>query len=333
MSEKKQMWRTLSCLVILSLLVLTTTGFLWDWGSCTRSQRWEFNVWQDTWGWHLELRKVTVWLCTGGGGAFCGIARAGAAADQPEPVIAMQMPLEYLGVPYPWQVVITPEGGTGQTFVISAVPIYEPSIDNELEAQWPSPPGMSWRVYGADPGDLARIQEALPPSGPFEVRAEGVFSFHAAVIEPTVLITEFDPVTQEWIPAYTYAPEVPLVFEPHRAQKVRPGSKVTFTHTLTNTATTARTFDLSYDSALGWDYVLSLGQAPHIPVTNTGPVAPDEAVDILVSAWVPLEDAGAVETVVVTATAQDDAEVTATVVDRVYVGHVTYLPIIRSATG
>ena len=332
MSQKSRTWRSLLCLVVLSFILLTTSGFLWDWGVCTRFQRWEFNVWHDTWGWHFELRKITTWFCSTGAGGFCGIARADAAADQPQPAVAMQMPEEYLGLPYPLQVVIRPQGGTERTFVISMIPIYDPSVVNELEARWPSPPGSWWRVFGVNPDDIARIREALPPSGPFEIQAQGVFSFHAAAIEPSAFITEFDPVTQEWIPAYEYAPEVPVALEPHMDQEIKANSELTFTHTVTNTGTIARTFDLTYESELGWDYVISLAEAPTIPVTNTGPIAPGDAVDFLVSTWVPLEKAGAVDTVVVTATAQDAPEVTASVVDRVYVWYAYYLPIVRRGT-
>ena len=332
MSDKRRVRGSLLCLVVLSLLALTTTA-CWGYGYCRRTQVWGWRHWCDTWGCHVERRKVTTWVCSGGGGRSQAEAQVRAIDAQPQPVIAMQVPEEYLGVPYPWQVVITPEGGTGQTFVISPIPIYDPSIINELEAQWPCPPGSWWRVFGVDPDDLARIRAALPPSGPFEVRAEGVFSFHAEEIQPTMVVAEFDPVTQEWIQPYAHAPEVPLVLEPHADQEVRPNTMLTFTHTLTNTGTTVRTFDLTYASELNWPYVISLAQAPQVPVTNTGPIAPGDAVDILVSTWVPPEQAGAVETVVVTATAQDDPQVTASVVDRVYVWHICYLPIVRRGTG
>ncbi len=331
MSKKRRIWRLLLCLAVLSLLVLTTSGFRWDFGRCVRTQRLQVHRWRDTWGWHLELRKVTVWICSGGAGAFCAEARAGAAA-QPQPAIAMQVPEGYLGVPYPWIMAVKPEAGTEQNFVIRPVSIYDPSILDELKANWPPPPGTSWRVYGADPGDIAKVQAALPPSGAYEVQSEAVFSFHAGVMEPTVPVSEFDPATQEWLPPYVVAPDVPLILEPHVDQKVRPDSKVTSTHTLTNLGAITRTFDLTYLSALGWDYVMSLAQAPGIPVTNTGPVAPGETVDFLVSTWVPLEEAGSVETIVVTATAQDDPAVTQSVVNRIYVWYVSFLPMIRNGT-
>ena len=329
MSKKRRIWRLLQCLVILSLLALTTSGCGVH-GKC-EIEKWEKEIyWKDTWGEHWVYEKYSRKSCSGGAEFPYKKAQGDAAAGQPQPVVAMQVPEEYLGVPYPWIVVVKPEVGTEQTFVISPIPIYDPSIVNELEARWPSPPGSWWRVFGVDLSDVARIEEAVPPSGPFEVWAEAIFSFHAAAIERTMVIAEYDHITHEWVPPYVYAPELPVVFAPRWDREVSPNTKPTFTHTLTNTATIERTFDLTYDSALGWDYVISLAQAPGIPVTDTGPVAPGEAVDILVSTWVPPEEAGSVETVVVTATAQDDPAVTQSVVNRIYVWHVSFLPMIRN---
>ena len=331
MSKKRRIWRALACLAILSLLALAVSG-------CTTIQIWRSYRWCDTWGCHVERRKVTVVHFPAPIMPFRGRSQvetqADAIAGQPQPVIAMQVPAEYLAVPYPWIVVIKPEVGTEQTLVISPIPIYDPAVVNELEAQWPSPPGNGWRVFGVNPSDVARIEEALPPSGPFEVRAEAVFSFHAAVIEPTMPIVDFDAITQEWIPSqYVHAPEVPLLFEPHRGQGVRPNSKIAFTHVLTNTAPVGRTFDLTYESDLGWAYVIALAEALPIPVVSTGPVAPGESVDIVVSTWIPWGTSGAVDTLVVTATAQDDPAVSQFVVDRVYVWYVSYLPIMPKGTG
>ena len=334
MSGKKRLWRSLACLVALSLVLLATSGFRWGLGNCQRSTVWNTYTWCDTWGCHAERREVTTWVCGGGAGGSQGGALFAAAAAQPQPVVAMQVPQHYLAVPYPWTVVITPQVGPEQTFVIPAIPIYDISILNELEAQWPSPPGSGWRVFGADPGDLAAIQAALPRSMPFEVRDEAIYSFHAAVIEPTMPIVDFDAITQEWIPSeYVHAPEVPLIFEPHHGQGVRPNSKIAFAHVLTNTAPVGRTFDLAYESALGWDYTVALAEAPPIPVVSTGPVAPGESVDIVVSTWIPWGTSGAVDTIEVTATAQDDPAVSQFVVDRVYVWYGVYLPIMPKGTG
>jgi len=339
MSTKRRMWRSLLCVLLLSLLLLTLSGFRWGWGQCRRSTFWQWGQWCDTWGCHAERRETTTWVCAAGSsqvqsGWASVPALVDAAAAQPQPVTAVQVPVGYLVVPYPWTVVIKPPAGPERTFVFSSKPIYDPSIVNELETNWPSPPGSGWRVYGADPNDLAKIQAALPPSGPYEVQDEAIYSFHAAAIEPTLVIADFDHVTQEWIPSeYVHAPQVPLIFEPHKGQGVKPGSKITFTHTLTNTATIARTFDLTCASDLGWTYVIALAQAPGTPVTDTGPVAPGQAVDLLVSTWVPPEEAGSVETVVVTATAQDDPAVTQFVVDRIYVWYLTYLPTILRGAG
>ena len=334
MSEKRRVWRASLCLVVLSLLALLTAGFHWDWGHCERSQIWRWHHWCDTWGCHAERREITTWVCYAGArGSQPGIL-ASATAAQPQPVVAFQAPIEYLIVPYPWRVVIKPETGPERAFAISPIPIYDPAVVNELEARWPSPPGMWWRVFGADPDDLARIEEALPPSGPYEVQDEGVYSFHAETIEPTMVIADFDAVTQEWVPSeYVHAPEIPLVFEPYRGEGARPGTELTFTHILTNTGTIERTFDLAYESDLGWAYTISLAPAPQIPVTNTGPVAPRGSVDILVSTEVPRGMSGAVDTLVVTATAQDDPTVTQFVVDRIYAWHVSYLPLIHIRTG
>ena len=48
--------------------------------------------------------------------------------------------------------------------------------------------------------------------------------------------------------------------------------------------------------------------------------------DLLVSTKVTSQMAGTVDTVIVTAKAQDAPEVTTSVVDRVYVGHALYMP-------
>jgi hypothetical protein len=181
-------------------------------------------------------------------------------------------------------------------------------------------------VYGVDPSGLDRVRQALPSKGSCEVRAESVFSFHGADVEPSAFISEYDPAVGDWMPTYTYAPELPLSFEPHMGLETRPGTMVTFAHTLKNTAAAERTFDLAYESELGWDYSVCLTTAPGVPVSSTGPIAPGASVDILLSGRVPYGTGGAVDAVLVTATAQDDPTVTASVLDRLSVLHAVYLP-------
>lgn len=106
-------------------------------------------------------------------------------------------------------------------------------------------------------------------------------------------------------------------FAPDQANSTTPGGTIAYAHTVTNTGNVADTFDLTFVSSQGWNYVFYDGGGA--PITNVA-LAPGASANITVRLTVPAgATAGTVETGVLTATGQvtlvfDDATDVTTIV-------------------
>jgi subtilisin family serine protease len=110
--------------------------------------------------------------------------------------------------------------------------------------------------------------------------------------------------------------EFHVSFTPDRSGSTGPGKSIRYTHTLTNTGLQADTYQLSFESSLGWSVTL----------TSSLTLQPGEAVVVRVTLTTPQDSPiGAVDSTRLTAVSQGDPQVSAEVTDTTIVLYQQYL--------